>query len=178
MEKKPASKQVAANDVSRGIKVIRLIIPILGIVGIGISSYLTYVHYEGVSAICLGITHCDVVLSSPYSVMWGIPLSIPGLVMYGTLTTLGFWQLRAEKESQSLLALEIYMIALAGILFTAYLYYLEIFVIHAFCTWCVASSIVLATILVLSLNNLNASGQYLKEVPRFVRVRVSRYIRW
>ena len=45
----------------------------------------------------------------------------------------------------------IYSAALAGTLYSLYLVYLEIFEIHAFCSWCLASGLVMATMLVLSL---------------------------
>jgi uncharacterized membrane protein len=44
------------------------------------------------------------------------------------------------------------LVALAtiGVLFTAYLTYLELFVIHAICRWCVGSAVIIAAIWVVS----------------------------
>jgi len=153
---------------------LRIAIPVLSVVGAGISAYLTYIHYQGISPVCLPNMKCDVVLSSPYAVMWNVPISILGMAMYLVLACLGFWFFRVKHESQSLVALEMYVLALAGMLFTGYLYYLEIFVLHAFCTWCVASSIVMFAILVLSIFNLKTAGKYVKEIPHFIRTGVSR----
>jgi uncharacterized membrane protein len=111
---------------------LQIAIPVLSIFGMAISGYLTYLHYAIASAVCLPFMECDVVLSSPYSVMWGVPLSLFGIVVYAFITGLGFWQLRAKNEGRSLAALLIYVVALSGIIFTIYLYYLEIFVIHDF----------------------------------------------
>jgi uncharacterized membrane protein len=41
-----------------------------------------------------------------------------------------------------------------GVLFTAYLTYLELFVIHAICRWCVASGVVILAIFIVSLLDL------------------------
>ena len=153
-------------------------IPILGMVGIGISAYLAYVHYKEVEPVCLPITDCNAVLSSHYSAIWGVPLSILGLLMYIVLTILGFWHLRKRNEGQAVMALGIYTVALSGTLFSAYLYYLEIFVIQAFCTWCIASSLVMVSTLVISIINLSSTRQHLGEVPRLVRLRVRRYVQW
>jgi uncharacterized membrane protein len=172
------NKKIVSSQSSRPILAIRIAIPILSLLGMSISSYLTYVHYKEVSPICLPIAPCDAVLSSPYAAIWGIPLSLLGLLMYVLLAVLGFWLLREKKQGQTLIALVTYTLALSGTLFTAYLYYLEIFVIRAFCTWCIATSLVIFITLAFSLINLWSTEQYLKEIPHFMRHRISRYIQW
>lgn len=172
------SRNASSAGLSRSTLWLRTAIPILGIIGMSISGYLTFIHYSQISPICSPMMDCDVVLSSPYAAIWGVPLSILGLLMYVFLTVLGFWHLRRENEWQAIMALGIYSVALSGTLFSAYLYYLEIFVIHAFCTWCIVSSLVVVITLVLSMVNLSSSEEYIKSVPRFVRVRLRRYIQW
>jgi uncharacterized membrane protein len=157
---------------------VRLTTLILGLSGIGISSYLVYVHYYELSTVCLPGFECDTVLTSSYAQMWGIPIALLGLGMYLVITLLGFWLLFEKGESQDLISLAIYTLSLSGTLFTAYLFYLEIFVLHAFCTWCVASSIVIFGLLILSLVNLFTSERYIKDTPRYIRVRLRRYIQW
>ena len=48
------------------------------------------------------------------------------------------------------------MAVLAGgaVLFTAYLTYLELYVIHAICRWCVGSAVIIVLIFALSLLDL------------------------
>jgi uncharacterized membrane protein len=41
-----------------------------------------------------------------------------------------------------------FLFALVGTLFSAYLTYLEIFVIHAICQWCVASAAIMVAALI------------------------------
>jgi uncharacterized membrane protein len=146
--------------------------------GVGISSYLTYVHYGSVTAVCPFNARCDVVLSSPYAQMWGVPLSLLGLLMYAVLTTMGFWLWRAQSRWERLIALGAYTVALSGTLFTGYLYYLEIFELHAFCSWCVASSVVIVGILALSLINFFAVTRRLEKRASARRFKLSRYIGW
>ena len=45
-------------------------------------------------------------------------------------------------------------LATVGVLFTAYLTYLELFVIHAICRWCVGSAVIIAAIWIVSLLSL------------------------
>lgn len=159
------AKQPDAIGTPRTATAVRMAILFLGVAGIGISGYLTYVHYQNVSPVCLKVTNCELVLSSPFAAIWGVPMSIFGLAIYSLLTTLGIIHMRAKQDGQVSIALMIYSTALAGTLFSAYLYYLEIFEIHAFCTWCIASSVVMVSILILSLINLRVLGQCLRQIP-------------
>ncbi|HEY96075.1 MAG TPA: hypothetical protein G4O15_14195, partial [Dehalococcoidia bacterium] len=65
------------------------------------------------------------------------------------------------------------------VIFTVYLYYLEIFVLHAFCSWCIVSSIVILSIFILSLVNLNKITQPSdKKSRRKRRFKLSDYVQW
>jgi uncharacterized membrane protein len=138
---------------SRALAASKIVVPLLTLVGMGISGYLAYEHYLNLAPICPFGAHCDAVLTSPYSQIWGVPLSLLGLLMYAALLLLSLL-LWVKKEWSGLLALSIYAFALASLLFTLYLYYLEIFEIQAFCTWCIGSSIVVLLIFIFSIFNL------------------------
>ena len=51
--------------------------------------------------------------------------------------------------------LAIFGFSLMGVLYSAYLTYLELFVIYAICRWCVASAVIMAVFFILSILNLN-----------------------
>ncbi len=157
---------------------VRIALPVLGLIGAGIAGYLTYIHYQNLNSICLFNAKCDTVLTSEYSAMWGVPLSLFGLLMYLALVVLSLGSLWAKEEWRNWLAVGIYGIALSAVLFTIYLYYLEIFEIHAFCSWCIASSIVVLAIFVLSLFNLPREKPGPKEKGRRRRFKLSDYVRW
>ena len=140
-------------------RVISLSVVILGLGGTGISGYLTYGYLANASIGCPFNAHCDLVQASPYAYMWGFPVPLLGLLMYGALTLMGFFLFLRKPEWENILGLVIYGISLAGVIFTLYLYYLEIFVLHAFCSWCIGSSIVILFIFILSLEYLNKIKQ-------------------
>jgi uncharacterized membrane protein len=150
----------------------------LSLVGTGISGYLVYAHFFKIKPVCLPGAPCEVVLSSRYADMWGVPLSLLGLLMYAVLTLMGFWLWQGQSQWQHLIDLSTYAIALSGTLFTGYLYYLEIFELHAFCSWCIASSMVIVSILALSLINLFAVTRRIEKRASARRFRLSRYIGW
>jgi uncharacterized membrane protein len=113
----------------------------LSVAGIGIAAYLTYVHYAGLQPVC-GISHgCETVQTSSYAYLAGVPVAILGLVTY--VLILG--TLRWEGENALLAG---YLLTLAGFGFSVYLTYREVFTIHAICSWCVSSAIVLTLLAV------------------------------
>jgi uncharacterized membrane protein len=119
----------------------RLVLGALAVAGLLISAYLTWVHYMGVAPICVGGSGgCETVQTSSYATILGVPVAVVGLVGYSSL--LFSASLRG--------AVGVYLgflVALVGTLFSAYLTYLEVFVIHAICEWCVASGAVMVAAL-------------------------------
>ena len=103
--------------------------------GIGISGYLTYVHYAGLRPVC-GISHgCETVQTSAYAALLGIPVALLGLITYVVILV----SLRRRGERPLLTSYALTLIAFA---FSVYLTYRELFTIHAICSWCVSSAIV------------------------------------
>src|SRR4051794_7044725 len=115
----------------------------LAVIGLGIATYLTVVHYEGGSPVC-AISHgCETVQHSRYSKLAGIPVAVIGLAGYvAVLATL----LPRGPEA----ALATVAVTFAGLCFSLYLTYREIFTIKAICQWCVGSAVVMVALTVLA----------------------------
>jgi uncharacterized membrane protein len=115
----------------------------LALIGLGIATYLTVVHYEGGSPVC-AISHgCETVQHSRYSKLAGIPVAVIGLVGYvAILVTL------AIRHAEA--ALATVAVTFLGLCFSLYLTYREIFTIKAICQWCVGSAVVMALLTVLA----------------------------
>ena len=113
---------------------------LLGIVGVGIGAYLVWVHYDLDALVC-GLGDCEVVQTSSYAEVFGIPIAILGLLMYAALVALIVARLArpALMVPASMAALAI---TGAGTLYSAWLTWIEIEVLEAICQWCVASAIV------------------------------------
>jgi uncharacterized membrane protein len=107
--------------------------------GIAVSAYLTLVHYRGDLLAC-AVGGCHTVQKSPYAELHGIPVAMLGLGMFVAMLLLGLLRhLRPERAETSTLVA--FGLALAGTVFTIYLTYLELFVIHAVCQWCVLTAV-------------------------------------
>lgn len=111
----------------------------LALAGLAISAYLTWVHYADVEPVCTGISDCAKVQSSKYAELAGVPVAVIGLAGY--VAILG--SLFVPGENGRTLGA---FLALVGFGFSAYLTYLELFVIDAICQWCVASAIVMTAL--------------------------------
>jgi uncharacterized membrane protein len=112
--------------------------------GAGVASYLTYVHYAGLQPFCAGGGHgCERVQSSPYARLGGIPVALLGLGGYLAIAV----ALLAPGERARLAAAAL---AVSSFGFSAYLTYLELFVIDAICQWCVASAVLLTLLSVIT----------------------------
>ena len=123
---------------------LRLAALVLALVGIGLAVYLTYVHYAGLQPFCAGGSHgCERVQSSSYAKLGGIPVALLGLVGYVAIAA----ALVAPGERARLAAAAL---AVSGFGFSAYLTYLELFVIDAICQWCVASAVLLTLLCVVT----------------------------
>ncbi|HSE83251.1 MAG TPA: vitamin K epoxide reductase family protein [Thermodesulfobacteriota bacterium] len=125
----------------------RVIIIILATLGIVLSVYLTYLHYSNANAaFCVAGSGCDTVRESSYSAIFGIPVALVGVIGYFLILLLSIISI-----SPGIRWLSLYLVALAGAVFSAYLTYLELFVIKAICIYCVASAIIIAAIWVILL---------------------------
>ena len=120
-----------------------LLVAGLALVGLGIATYLTIVHYTGASPVCAVNHGCETVQKSKYAELGGIPVALIGLAGY--VGILGSFLIRGENGRLARVALTV-----IGFLFSAYLTYLELFVIDAICQWCVASAILMTALLVAS----------------------------
>src|SRR5208283_3151905 len=132
-------------------KTISLILALLGLFD---SLYLLWIYTSpSRPMVCFG-TGCDAVRLSAYSHLWGVPMPVFGAAGY----VLVAWLIIAESLVPTAVAIEVrYALAGAtglGFLFSLYLEYLQGFVIHAFCAWCVTSGVVMTALCGLAIYNV------------------------
>lgn len=104
--------------------------------GILIAAYLTVLHYNtSVPLVCAGggIINCGDVLTSPESVVLGIPVPLWGLFWFVVLGALTWLSATRERVWPWIMAWSI-----AGGIVVVYLVYIEFDVLHAVCLWCSA----------------------------------------
>jgi uncharacterized membrane protein len=125
-------------------RALRITMLVLATIGLGLASYLTYVHYAGIKPACTAGESCTKVQTSVYSELAGVPVALIGLIGY--VVILG--SLLAPETETTRFATVAFTVV--GFGFSCYLTYRELFSIHAICEWCVASAIVMTILMCLS----------------------------
>ena len=130
------------------------VITVLALLGIGVAGYLTWIHYSGVAIFCGGSNTCELVNSSrfafigPLPIVGQIPVAMLGLGAYILMLALSLFPPREDRQWPDQL---LFALALIGTLFQLYLTYIELFVLHAICYWCVSSQTIILLIFLLAL---------------------------
>ncbi|MBI4674506.1 MAG: vitamin K epoxide reductase family protein [Chloroflexi bacterium] len=135
-----------------------LVIALLALLGLAVSIYLLTVHLGLWSAVCLGVGDCEAVNTSRFSEFLGLPVALWGIGAYLTLFALSVAIMRnifAEWARRGLFA-----VAAIGVAFSAYLTYIELYVLYEVCPWCVLSAIIVTLIAVLSALELRDAALY------------------
>jgi uncharacterized membrane protein len=125
----------------------------LACLGVLDATYLLIYKLTNNPSLCLGSGGCHNVNFSPYSEIGGIPVSVFGMVAFIVIVVILLLEPRV-KIVQDNGSLAIFGISLAGVAFSAYLTWLEIYVIHAICPFCVASAIIISLIFILAIIRL------------------------
>jgi uncharacterized membrane protein len=128
--------------------------------GIGVSAYLSFVHYAGLPVYCTGAGGCHTVQSSAYATLLTVPVSLFGVLLYVLICVAGLVAIVNAGHLGRLAPFIVFGLALSGTLYSAYLTWLELYRIYAICAWCVTSACLLATILSLSVAEMLASGRW------------------
>jgi uncharacterized membrane protein len=129
----------------------RMSAALLSLAGLFISAYLYLYKIGRIGALACGTGGCETVQLSPWSRVAGIEVSLIGMVGYAVLTALSVAALQPGLSSRRWPTLALLLLASTGVAFTIYLTYLELFVIHAICRWCVGSGVIIIAILIATL---------------------------
>ena len=110
---------------------------VVGIAAAGfvVAGYLAVTKLLGGSALfCTAGSPCDIVQASRYATLLGLPTAAWGAGFYVLVGVLALAGLPARRW------LAAFLLAVAGVSFSLYLTYLELFVLRAVCAYCIASA--------------------------------------
>ena len=116
--------------------ILSTIAAVISLAGLADATYLTVTHLTGDDLVCGSSWGCSAVLGSVYASIAGIPTAAFGALAYfvafssATLAAFGYARARA--------LLMLVVMAMFGA--TLWLLYLQAFVLHAFCPFCLLSA--------------------------------------
>jgi uncharacterized membrane protein len=137
-------------------------IPLLSLLGLGVSIYLAYVEINHVEAVCGPVGHCNIVQSSRYAQIVGIPVAVLGLLNFVTIIILWAIQKYSDGPLAHLSTVALMGLTLFGTGFSIYLTLLEIFVIQAVCAWCLSSAVITTVLMLLCVMPVTDKPQFRK----------------
>jgi uncharacterized membrane protein len=124
----------AGPDPASGRRLIGAVMSALAVLAVVTSAYLAVVELSGNIPVCGPVKGCETVATSEYSRVLGIPLALPGVAMsLVILAGVVSWWRTGDRR----ILYVPYGFGILGVFVVAYLTYLELFVIHAICIWCV-----------------------------------------
>jgi uncharacterized membrane protein len=136
-----------------------MIVAALALAGIFISLYLTLYKLGVIAELSCSVGSCETVNLSKWSRFLGIPVAAWGLLFYLDVFVIALVGTLPRLQYAPVISLVIVVEAAVGVLFSAWLTYLELAVIQAICVWCVTSAVLVTLILIVSIADLREVGR-------------------
>jgi uncharacterized membrane protein len=113
---------------------------LISLAGLFLGAYLTLYKVGVIGVLACNVGSCEQVQTSRWSVFLGLPVATWGVGFYLLMLVLSIAGLQPRFSDSRQLSLAVMLLAGWGVVFTAWLNYLEAFVIHAWCEWCLGSA--------------------------------------
>ena len=143
----------------------------LSLLGLFVSLYLLYTYTSpSRPMVCIG-TGCDAVRASAYSTLGGVSMPVFGVAGYILLAIVVIAESLFPARASRLAHLAFLGMTGFGFFFSLYLEYLQAFVIHAYCAWCMTSGAVMTALFTLAIVNLVRRGPEPEPSTQLVQAR-------
>jgi uncharacterized membrane protein len=131
-----------------------MIVAALALAGIFISLYLTLYKIGVIGELSCSIGSCETVNTSKWSRFLGLPVAAWGLLFYLDVFVVALVGTMRRFQFEPAISFVLVGEAAVGVLFSAWLTYLELGVIHAICIWCVTSAVIVTLVLLTGVADL------------------------
>ena len=127
-----------------------MLIAALAMIGLFVSLYLSLYKFGLIGALVCSVGSCETVQTSRWATMLGLPVAAWGVGFYLFTLALSLAGTTARHADSRPVSIGLMVASGWGVLYSGWLTYLELFVIHAICTWCVVSAVIVLLIFALS----------------------------
>ena len=128
----------------------RMWMALISLGGLFLGAYLTLYKFGVIGQLTCNVGSCEKVQTSQWSMFLGLPVATWGMGFYVLMLVLSIAGLQPRFADSRQLSLAMLALTTWGVLFTAWLNYLEAFVINAWCEWCLGSAAMVALLFVLA----------------------------
>ncbi len=135
-----------------------MIIATLALIGLFVAMYLWLYKLGVVGTLSCKIGSCEKVNTSPWAVLFGQPVAFWGVCYYVMMFATAMLSTTERFAADRRFTLSLVTLAGGGLLFSGWLTYLELAVIHAVCMYCVISAIIVVVMFALSVMELRAAA--------------------
>lgn len=132
----------------------RMIVAALALAGIFLALYLLLYKLGIVGELTCSVGSCETVNTSKWATFLGLPVAGWGVAFYLGMFALAVTSTREQFAGSRGMSLALVAVSGSGLLFSAWLTWLELFVIHAICQWCVVSAVIVLVMFVLAVLDL------------------------
>lgn len=132
---------------NRAVAKLPLLAAAVALLGLADAIYLTIKHYTGGTVPCSIVEGCEMVLTSSYAQIAGVPLAIFGAVAYFAAFLWAITAAFGNRRTWNLFGVQVTLMAI----FSVWLIYLQGYVIEAFCQFCLISAAVTFTLFIIFL---------------------------
>jgi uncharacterized membrane protein len=142
---------------------------LVALAGVFVALYLTMYKLGYIGALACAVGSCETVQTSKWATFLGFPVAAWGVAYYVAVLAIslaGLMPALADRRGVSQL-----LVAMtgAGLLFSLWLTYLELFVIGAICQWCVISAILATALFVICWLDLRDVDQWVDDIAQELR---------
>jgi uncharacterized membrane protein len=127
-----------------------MVIAVLSLAGIFLATYLTLYKLGYLEALACGTGSCEVVQASRWSKLWGQPVALWGLGFYVAMFAMSLAGSVGRFAGSRLVGTGLVLMSGWGVLFSGWLTWVELAMLHAICRYCVVSALLVLALFALS----------------------------
>ena len=128
----------------------RMLVALVALAGVFVALYLTLYKLGYIGTLACAVGSCETVQTSKWATFLGFPVGGWGVAYYLFVLALAVVGLTGRFADSRGISQILLGVTAFGMLFSFWLTYLELFVIHAICQWCVISAVLATLLFVLS----------------------------
>lgn len=124
----------------------RQLLAVLSLAGVFLALYLTLYKTGVIGELACSVGKCETVNLSKWATFLGLPVAAWGLGFYLVLFAVAMAGTTERYTHAAWVPTALVALTAWGVVFSAWLTYLELFVIHAVCMFCVVSAILVVVL--------------------------------